>query len=140
VNDKRRVLVVDDEARLREVIGRLLRSRFDVTTCASIASARQQLAQIPFDAVVCDVMLDDGYGTDFFYEVRAVAPEKAARFVFASAAVDDVRVRARLEATGAPYVCKPFVISTFLEIVTCLSEGRAPRRTSSARRLWVAHP
>jgi CheY-like chemotaxis protein len=139
VREKRRVLVVDDEGVLLRAFKRIL-VRFDVTTSSSIAEARRCVAAARFDVVVCDVHLRDGNGIDLFDELRKDAPEQGARFVFASGLADDPKVRARLEATGAPYVCKPFVVPTFLEIVTCLSEGRQPRRTSSARRLWIARP
>jgi DNA-binding response OmpR family regulator len=137
--DKARVLVVEDERALLRAMQRIL-SHFDVTPATTIAEARRALTTGFFDVVVCDVHLPDGNGFVLRGDVLSANPDQGMRFVFATAAADDPNVRRILEATGAPYLCKPFVVRTFLEIVTCLSEGRQPRRTSSARRLWVAHP
>ncbi len=133
--EKRRVLVVEDERSLLRAFARIL-FRFNVTACASVTEARACLATCRFDAVVCDVQLPDGDGVQFFAELRRVAPEQAARFVFTSAAVDDPGVRGRLEETGLPFLRKPFAVASFVEIVTCIAEGGQARRTSSAR--WVA--
>jgi DNA-binding response OmpR family regulator len=134
---KRRVLVIDDDLSMLGAFERILLD-FEVTTATSLAQARRKLARGRFDAVVCEVELRGGDGFELFSELCAFAPEQAARFVFMSTAADDPAVRARLERTGAPYLCKPFAVPMFLEMVSCLSEGRQPRRTSSARRLWVA--
>jgi DNA-binding response OmpR family regulator len=134
---KPRVLVVDDDGSMLGAFERILLG-FDVTTSSSLGQARRRLAETRFDAVVCEIKLRDGSGFDLFAELRATAPEQAARFVLMSTAADDPAVRARLERTGAPYLCKPFPVPLFLDMVVCLSEGRQPRRTSSARRLWVS--
>ncbi len=134
---KRRVLTIDEDVSMLGAFERILLD-FDVTMATSLAQARRKLATTRFDAVVCEVKLRGGDGFELFSELRVTAPEQAARFVFMSTAADDPALRARLERTGAPYLCKPFSVPMFLEMVSCLSEGRQPRRTSSARRLWVA--
>ena len=136
MSPKRRILVIDSETVMLRAFERIL-FRFDLTTCSSLAEARRWLDGPPFDAIVCEVKLRDGDGIALFDELRSAAPEQAARFVFTSTAADDPFVRTRLERTRAPYLCKPFFVPMFVEMVTCLSEGQQPRRTSSARRLWV---
>ncbi len=136
---KQRVLVVDDERALLRAFERIL-SSFNVSVSPGVSDARRRLAEARFDVVVCDVHLRDGNGIAFFEELEMTAPDQAARFIFSTGKANDPLVRDRLEATGVPYVGKPFLVPLFLEIVTCVSEGRQPRRTSSARRLWTASP
>ncbi len=57
------LLVVDDDARLRELLRRYLsESGFRVTTAADAAEARANLASFAFDLVVLDVMMPDENG------------------------------------------------------------------------------
>ena len=56
--DAPHILVVDDDARLRELLRRYLASEgFRVTTAADAAEARERLAGIAFDLMVLDVMM-----------------------------------------------------------------------------------
>ena len=60
------MLVVDDEASLRRMLGTLLRrSGYDVTEAENVTAARGRIAQSePFDAVVTDLLMPDGSGLD----------------------------------------------------------------------------
>lgn len=70
------VLLIDDEARLRELLARLLGLEgFGIEQAASLAAARQILdRQLP-DIVLCDVKLPDGSGVDFAGEVKRRFPQ-----------------------------------------------------------------
>ena len=67
-----RVLVVDDEVWLREVVGRALaREGHAVRGAASVHEARRELAEVPPELIILDVALGDGVGIDFCREARA---------------------------------------------------------------------
>jgi DNA-binding NtrC family response regulator len=129
---RRRVLVVDDDLLVLGATERILAS-FDVTTSSGVPDARNRLAEAWFDVVLCDVHLGRDNGIDMFVEMRAVAPEQAARFIFSSGKADDRAVRERLEETGVPYLTKPVAIATLREVVASVAEGARLRRTNSAR-------
>ncbi|KPC31855.1 DNA-binding response regulator [Pseudomonas syringae pv. cilantro] len=58
-----RILVVDDHRKIRDPLAVYLRRHlFDVRTAEDAAGMWQLLKQLPFDAVVLDVMLPDGDG------------------------------------------------------------------------------
>jgi two-component system phosphate regulon response regulator OmpR len=69
------LLVVDDDARLRDLLRRYLTdSGFRVTAASSAQEARAQLASFAFDLIVLDVMMPGESGLDL---TRALRTEKA---------------------------------------------------------------
>lgn len=133
------LLVVEDQELMRRALARIFR-RFQVVACATLAEAERALPSGAFDAVISDVELPDGSGIDWFHRVRAARPAQAERFVFASGAVDDPKVCAALEATGRPFVKKPFAVPAFVELVTSVIERRHPRAISGSYRIGRRAP
>ena len=66
------LLVVDDDARLRELLRRYLSdSGFRVTAAADASEARSNLASFAFDLVVLDVMMPGESGLELTRALRA---------------------------------------------------------------------
>ena len=66
------LLVVDDDARLRELLRRYLSDNgFRVTLAADAAEARASLASFAFDLIVLDVMMPGESGLDLTRALRA---------------------------------------------------------------------
>jgi len=102
-----RILVVDDEAVLAEMMSMALRyAGWDITTAGdgstSLAAARDARP----DAVVLDVMLPDMSGLDVLGKLRDHDPDLPVLLLTAKDAVED-RI-AGLSAGGDDYVTKPF--------------------------------
>jgi two-component system, OmpR family, response regulator len=121
-----RVLVVDDEQSLADVLasvlqreGWLTRTAYDGT--AAISDARDFMP----DAIVLDMMLPDLSGLDVLARVRAVDPAVLVLFLTARDTVED-RV-AGITAGGDDYVTKPFSLEEVLARVRGLL-----RRTTTA--------
>jgi two-component system phosphate regulon response regulator OmpR len=69
--DAPHVLVVDDDARLRELLRRYLAGEgFRVTTAADAAEARGRLAGVAFDLIVLDVMMPGETGLELTESLR----------------------------------------------------------------------
>ncbi len=134
-----RLLVVEDHDLFRGAFVRIFR-RFQVVACATLAEAERALPTAAFDAVISDVELPDGTGIDWFHRVRVARAAQAERFIFVSGAVDDPRVCAALEATGRPFVRKPFAVASFVELVTSVVERRRPCAISGSYRVGRAAP
>jgi two-component system OmpR family response regulator len=104
-----RVLVVDDEATLSELLSMALRYEgWDVRTAPDGSSAVRTAREFRPDAVVLDVMLPDFDGLEVLRRMRAESPEVPVLFLTAKDAVED-RV-AGLTAGGDDYVTKPFSV------------------------------
>lgn len=138
-----RVLVVDDEPFVGATLRRQLSTDHDVDVVASPAEALRRLAGgVPFDAVICDVVMPGGGGAALREELRRSAPALAERMLFISGGVATPEGEA-LAASGVPWLEKPFDRKQLLEAVGRLLEGAnaaAPGRPrdpdgSSAARL-----
>ncbi len=65
-----RVLVVDDDIAMTDMVTRALSARFDVHTENTLEDAWAHLAHHPADVVLTDLMLDDGTGLDLARRLR----------------------------------------------------------------------
>jgi CheY-like chemotaxis protein len=71
-----RVLVVDDDASVGRVLGRLLeRHGFEVRTCVSGPDALASLRAVPADAVVSDFQMPQMNGVQLLAEVKKAWPD-----------------------------------------------------------------
>lgn len=127
-----RVLVVDDEESLTELLSMALRYEgWEVRTAADGAGAVRAGRAFRPDAVVLDVMLPDMHGLTVLGRLRRELPDVPVLFLTAKDAVED-RI-AGLTAGGDDYVTKPFSLE---EVVARLRglirrSGAAARRTGS---------
>jgi two-component system, OmpR family, response regulator len=102
-----RVLVVDDEATLSELLSMALRYEgWEVRSAADGSSAVRAAREFRPDAVVLDVMLPDFDGLEVLRRLRAEASDVPVLFLTAKDSVED-RI-AGLTAGGDDYVTKPF--------------------------------
>ena len=71
----KKVLIVDDEEKLRGLMGRVIRLEgFEVIEAGDIKTAWKKLDQSDIDVVLCDVKLPDGNGVDFSKALREKYP------------------------------------------------------------------
>jgi two-component system OmpR family response regulator len=102
-----RILVVDDEATLAELVTMALRYEgWEVRTAGDGRTAIRVARDFRPDAVVLDIMLPDFDGLEVLRKLRADAPTLPVLFLTAKDAVED-RI-AGLTAGGDDYVTKPF--------------------------------
>jgi two-component system OmpR family response regulator len=102
-----RVLVVDDEPTLAELLSMALRYEgWDVQTAADGRGALRVAREFAPDVVLLDVMLPDIDGLTVLRKLREATPTVPVLFLTARDAVED-RV-AGLTAGGDDYVTKPF--------------------------------
>jgi two-component system, OmpR family, response regulator len=132
-----RVLVVDDEPSLAELLSSVLRYEgWNVRTAGNGAEAVKTGREFRPDAVVLDIMLPDFDGVEVMRRMRAELPEICVLFLTARDAVED-RV-AGLTAGGDDYVTKPFSLEEVLARLRGLLRRANLARTSSEGALAVA--
>jgi two-component system NtrC family sensor kinase len=106
---RRRVLVIDDEQMLCDMLEAMLEDRCDVTTCTSPREALQRIvAGEFFDVILCDLMMPELTGMDLYDEVKSRRREMADRMVFMTGGTFTARASAFLEALEARTLHKPF--------------------------------
>ncbi|MDX6310386.1 MAG: two-component system, OmpR family, response regulator [Nocardioidaceae bacterium] len=108
-----RVLVVDDEQSLAEVLASVLRLEGWTAETANTGSTAVRAAErFHPDAVVLDMMLPDFDGIEVLRRIRAVDPAVCVLFLTARDSVGD-RI-AGITAGGDDYVAKPFSLEEVL--------------------------
>ena len=131
-----RVLVVDDEVNIAELIGMALRYEgFDVTMAYTGAKAVSSARTFGPDAVVLDMMLPDFDGLEVLRRMRATDPDVPVVFLTARDAVED-RI-AGLTAGGDDYVTKPFSLEELVARLRGLMRRTGARRAESGSVLTV---
>ena len=124
-----RVLVVDDEAPLADLLSMALRYEgWQTATAGDGAEALRAAREFRPDAVVLDVMLPDLSGLEVMRRLRADQHDVPVLFLTAKDAVED-RI-AGLTAGGDDYVTKPFS----LEEVVARLRGLLRRSGAAAAR------
>ncbi|HEX4722603.1 MAG TPA: response regulator transcription factor [Pseudonocardiaceae bacterium] len=109
VNSAVRVLVVDDEPTLAELVTLALRvEKWDVRSAGDGIGAVRTAREFRPDVVVLDVMLPDMSGLDVLRRLREYNPNLPVLFLTAKDSVED-RI-AGLTAGGDDYVTKPFAL------------------------------
>lgn len=103
----RRVLVVDDEPRVREVVVSYLeREGFKALEASDGSEARNQLEAFKPDLVILDVMFPGASGLDLLADLRE--REEPIPVILLTARADEADRIAGLEAGADDYVVKPF--------------------------------
>jgi two-component system KDP operon response regulator KdpE len=107
-----RVLVVDDEPQILRALRASLRGAgYEVETADTAAGALAEAAMRPPDAVILDLVLPDGSGTDVCRELRTWS---SAPVIVLSAVGDEREKIAALDAGADDYVTKPVGIDELL--------------------------
>ncbi|MGE9807190.1 MULTISPECIES: response regulator transcription factor [unclassified Janibacter] len=131
-----RLLVVDDESNLAELLSMALRYEgWEVRTAATGSEAVRAARDFGPDAVVLDMMLPDFDGLEVLRRMRADDPGVPVLFLTARDAVED-RI-AGLTAGGDDYVTKPFSLEEVVARVRALMRRTAVVTTESSSLLVV---
>jgi two-component system OmpR family response regulator len=131
-----RVLVVDDEANIAELISMALRYEgFDVRAAHTGTRAVAAAKEFRPDAVVLDIMLPDFDGLEVLRRMRATEPDVPVVFLTARDAVED-RV-AGLTAGGDDYVTKPFSLEELVARLRGLLRRSGARQAVTSSTLVV---
>ena len=131
-----RVLVVDDEPSLAELLASVLRYEgWEIQTAADGAGAVRAARDFKPDAVVLDIMLPDFDGLEVLRRLRTTLPQVCVLFLTARDAVED-RV-AGITAGGDDYVTKPFSLEEVLARLRGLLRRAGIARARSGTELTV---
>ena len=70
-----KILIIDDEEKLRSLLARIIKSEgFEVFEAKDLKSGFKKLEQTEIDVVLCDVKLPDGNGVDFLQNIKNSFP------------------------------------------------------------------
>ena len=130
-----RVLLIDDDPGVSEVIGLLLeREGYRVERAGSVKAAVERIQGAEFELVVTDLKLPDGTGLDVIGAVRGRRPRLPIMMITSYSSVESAI--AALRGGAVDYVIKPFNNDEFLRAVSRALKTRVTA-LSGARPLPV---
>lgn len=114
-----RLLIVEDEARIVELLERALtKAGFTVDTASTCSDAREALSLNPYDIATLDLGLPDGDGLILLDEVRSAKNQVPVLVLTARDTVED-RVGG-LDSGADDYLVKPFAMSELIARIKAL--------------------
>ena len=117
-NAGRKILVVDDEAEIREMLAEILTAAWHrVTTVASGREALERLAIETFDVIVTDIRMPDIDGRALYQEIERWWPGMGVRVIFVTGDTLASSLRDFVAKNGRPVIEKPFLPGEVRRIV-----------------------
>lgn len=127
-----RVLVVDDNADLREYISSLLAPEYDVSTAVDGLQGLASAQEAPPQIIVSDVMMPGLNGTELVRELRADPRTASVPIILVSARAGQEAAVAGLDAGSDDYLVKPFAAAELLARV------RTHVQLARKRHEWIS--
>jgi putative two-component system response regulator len=111
-----RILIIDDEPSVRNVLCDLLSARYE---CAGVASAQEALALLRaedrFDLVLSDIMMKGMSGLEMVPHVRAISPDTLIIMISGAQTIESAVES--LRAGAFDYIMKPFDLHLIERVV-----------------------
>jgi DNA-binding NtrC family response regulator len=128
------VLIIDDEAAIRESLQTLLELEgYDVAAAADGEEGIAKLGDRPFDLVLLDLALPDRNGLDLLPDIRAIDPQLSVIMITAYGTVEDA-VRA-MQSGAANFLQKPWDNEKLLaDVRSAVARRRAEEENIQLKR------
>jgi two-component system NtrC family sensor kinase len=134
---RRTILIVDDEAEIRETLAEILASaRHRVVTVGSGREALERMESEHYDVILTDMRMPDLDGRALYEEVERRWPARTGRIVFVTGDTLASTLRDFVSESGRPVIEKPFLPSEVRRVVeSVVVDGAGPRmRRLAAQR------
>jgi len=124
---QRTILVVDDEAEIRDTLAEILvGARHRVVTASSGREALERMTAEHYDAILTDIRMPDIDGRALYHEIERRWPGQAGRVIFVTGDTLASALREFVSESGQPVIEKPFLPSEVRRVVAELAmDGEA---------------
>ncbi len=118
---KRRIVIVEDEADMAELIAmRLQREHYEVTVCNDGLEALETILSYPPDLVIMDLMLPGMSGTDITARLRSDRRTMRLPIIMLTALSAESDIVVGLHLGADDYMTKPFSMSVLVARISAL--------------------
>jgi excisionase family DNA binding protein len=127
-NGKRKVLLVDDDPEIVELIHKSLEDdgRFEVRIAANGFDAGMMVKEYRPDLIILDVMLPDINGKEVCHRVRADSNLEEVRIICISGMIEDDKIQELRLAGADDFLHKPFDVDVLIERMCAQLEMEVP--------------
>ena len=134
----RRVLLIDDEPRILDIVKYFLeQGGFEVEAYTTQTDGLEAARRAPFDVAAVDIVLVGGSGYDVAYELKKIKNTERMPVLFMSSKVEMANLFLESYDGRAEFILKPFKKADFLEKISLLVDGggrQAHKAGASARK------
>src|SRR5512143_2488163 len=117
----RRMVVVDDDAKVRVLLERAFRPpEFETHSFPTAAAALRRVPEIRPDCVVVDIQVPDMDAPGFLRALHAAPGLERVPFIAVASVRSDARVQALLDAGASAFLLKPFPLRQLMDKVRAL--------------------
>ncbi len=113
---KQRLLIVDDEASIRDMLAFFFHKKgYEVLTASNFAEGQASSLRSTPDLVLCDIKMPDGNGLDLLRKIKTETPKTPVIMITAHTSTPDA-IEA-MKAGAVDYIAKPFNVEELGMIV-----------------------
>ena len=123
---ERRILIVDDEAIVQELLVDILeRDALRIDTASNGLEGLRRIGEKDYDLIILDLRMPDMTGQQMYEELARSRPEMLGRLLFITADTVTPEVDHFLKSVGSPCLTKPFAVDMVMQRVeSILSHAR----------------
>lgn len=120
----KKIVVIDDDYDMRELMCMLLRERYEVSSASDGARGLEVVRSVRPDLLVLDLLMPIMHGFEVCQRLRADPELKSVKILISSSKSYQHDVRTAVEETGADgYIVKPFEVAEFNRRVDEMAGG-----------------
>lgn len=113
-----RILLVDDEEDILDILARLLRSAsYLVDLAGNGQMALEHVARQDYDLIISNIRMPVMGGEEFYRRLAGSFPHMVRKVIFCTGDIANQDTQRFLSSLGAPVIFKPFQLRTVLEVV-----------------------
>jgi PAS domain S-box-containing protein len=118
-----RVLIIDDEPNVQDVLAKTLASRgYSVATAGNGEDGLARLAESEFDVILCDFRMPGLSGMDFYRRIQTERPYLASKIIFITGDTANLVTRRFIEENGLNILEKPFELPDLIQVIRLVGE------------------
>ena len=112
---KYKILAIDDEEPIRELIIDLLSDKYFIDTVPDCFKAQKSIEEKDYDCILCDLRIPGMSGMEFYNHLKENHSPYAKRIIFLTGDTYDQESQSFIKKTGNMYLAKPFKIDDFFD-------------------------
>jgi two-component system response regulator VicR len=121
----KKILVVDDEPDILELIKDILKSKYEVYTAKNVKEAVSILEKVKIDLIILDIMMPQIDGWDFLWMIRGSEKYREIPVIIVTARADAEDKLIGLKEGVKDYIVKPFLPNELINRVEEILKERA---------------
>ncbi len=118
-----RILIIDDEPNVQDVLAKTLTSRgYTVATAGNGEDGLARLAESEFDVILCDFRMPGLSGMDFYRRIQSEKPHLASKIIFITGDTANLVTRRFIEENDLNILEKPFELPDLIQVIRLVGE------------------